>query len=298
MTLAIAQHQGLVRNIGDTIVTGALGHEGKVTSIRGTAPVALLAARAGRSLMLPADNLREAGLAGAGALAPVDSISDAIEWFAGNQETVAPLPPDEAAPTLLLEDIVGHRAAKRALAIAATGRHNVLITSGRNAPAVALSRRMPAIMAQPTAAERQEVLAIHSIAGLVEPTRPRNPQRPLRAPHWTASAEAIGCDPDDEGRKRPRPGEAALAHNGVLLLDEIDGFGRQFIDRVQRHAGRTCGRTTYPSDFVLVGIINADGDPGTPPRQGGATAGHGHRDPQERYGRPVRHVVRCRSQRT
>ena len=264
VTLAIAQHQGLTRNVGDTIVTGALGQGGKVIGIRGTAPVALLAARAGRTLMLPAANLREAALAGASALAPVDSIGDAVEWFAGKQKTVAPPAPDETGPTLLLEEIVGHRAAKRALTIAATGRHNVLITSGRNAPPFALSRRMPAMMAEPTAAERQEVLAIHSIAGLVEPTRPRNAQRPLRAPHWTVSAEAIGRDLDDERRKRPQAGEAALAHHGVLVLDEIDGFGQQVIDRVRRHAGGKGDRTTYPSDFVLVGIIDADGDPGAP----------------------------------
>ena len=278
VALAVAQHHGHVAPSGDTIVVGALGASGKVTAMRGAAPVARLAARTGRTLMLPTANLGEAGLAGANRLAPTGSIEEAAEWLGGKRETVTPAAPRDTGPGLLLEDVAGHRATKRALAIAAAGRHNVLITTTRNAPAVALSRRLPAMMAQPTAGERHEALAIHSVAGLLDPTGRRTEDRPLRAPHWSASAGAIGRDHKGDRGKRPQPGEAALAHNGVLLLDEIDMFGSQTLERVHRYATGS-GRcdTTYPSDFVLIGILVADGKPLEPlgtqaRRQAAATA--------------------------
>ena len=262
VALAVAQHHGRIPAVGDTIVTGALGHHGKVTGMRGTVPMARLAGRTGRTLMLPAANLGEAGLAGASRLAPVSSIEDAADWLAGNRETVTPAARQGAAPGLRLEDIAGHGAAKRALAIAAAGRHHVLITTERNAPAVGLARRLPAMMAQPTAAERYEALALQSVAGLLDPTGRWTETRPLRAPHWSASAGAIGRDPRGDGHKRPQPGEAALAHNGVLLLDEIDLFGSQTLDRVRRHATGASGcDTRYPHNFLLVGVLVADGKP-------------------------------------
>ena len=262
VALAVAQHHGHIRPVGDTIITGALAENGKVAAMRGTVPIARLAARTGRTLMLPTANLGEAGLAGANRLAPVSSIEEAVEWLAGERETVTPAARHDAEPRLLLEDIAGHRAAKRALTVAAAGKHDVLITTARNAPAMALARRLPAMMAEPTAAERHEALAIHSVAGLLDPIGERSEKRPLRAPHWSASADAIGRDPKGDRRKRPQPGEAALAHNGVLLLDEIDRFDRRTLERVRRHttgAGR-CD-TTYPSDFLLIAIIVADGKP-------------------------------------
>ena len=262
VALAVAQYHGHSVPVGDMIVTGALGENGKVTAMRGTVPIARLATRIGRTLMLPPANLGEAILAGANRVTLASSIEEAVEWLAGERETFTPAPWHDTEPKLRLEDIAGHRAAKRALTIAAAGRHHVLITTARNAPAVGLARRLPTMMAKPTAEERHEALAIHSVAGLLDPTGRHIEKRPLRAPHWSASPGAIGREPEGDRRKRPQPGEAALAHAGVLLLDEIDRFDRRTLERVRRHVtGRGRCDTTYPSNFVLVGILVTDDEP-------------------------------------
>ena len=105
------------------------------------------------------------------------------------------------------------------------------------------------------------MLAIHSLAGLIDPTGGWTEDRPFRAPHWSASADAIATSPAGGRRRRPRPGEAALAHNGVLVLDEINTFGHETLNRVRGEMEHDRCASEYPSDFLLTGIVVTDDKP-------------------------------------
>ncbi len=152
----------------------------------------------------------------------------------------------------------GQAHVKRALEIAAAGGHNVIMIGAPGSGKTMLARRIPSILPPLTADEALETTKIHSVAGKLGPTRGLLRQRPFRTPHHTTSPVAlIG------GGQSPQPGEASLAHNGILFLDELPEFGRSVLEVLRQpledkriSVSRAKYSVEYPANFTLVASMN------------------------------------------
>src|SRR6185503_843461 len=211
--------------------------------------------------VVPPGNLREAQLVSGIRLASPETLAALVGDLRRRSLRTAPATPNVAAEppdTPDLSEVIGQEAAKRALEIAAAGDHGVIFVGPPGAGKTLLARCMPRLLPALADEEALEVIAIHSVAGLLAPERVVVPARPFRAPHHTIStAGLIG------GGSPPRPGEVSLAHRGVLFLDEMLEFPRYTLDAMRQpledgHVviARAAASVRFPARFTLVGAMN------------------------------------------
>ena len=238
---------------------GELSLDGRIAPVAGVLPAAVATDAMGLGLICPEANGPEAAWAGDAQVLAPRSLIALINHFRGVQVLGAPKPGPmldaEAPPDL--RDVKGQEGPKRALEIAAAGGHNLLFIGPPGAGKSMLARRLPGLLPPLSSQELLETSMVHSVAGLIARgalTR----QRPFRAPHHSASMAAL-----TGGGLKARPGEASLAHNGVLFLDELPEFAPQALDSLRQPLetgevaiARANAHVRYPSRFQLVAAMN------------------------------------------
>ena len=242
-----------------TVALGELSLDGRLVAVVGALPAAMAAAEQDRALLCPRACGAEAAWVGGAQVLAASSLDEVVRHYTG-QAALTPAEAGEVAPHASPRDLregKGQERAKRALEIAAAGRHHLFMVGSPGSGKSMLAARLPGILPPLTAIEALETSMIHSLAGLLDEGGISR-TRPFREPHHTASMAAIVG-----GGRGAKPGEVSLAHNGVLFLDELPEFPRPVLETLRQPietgeimVARANAHVRYPCKFLLVAAAN------------------------------------------